>query len=275
MSRSAAPSPVRRIMHPMKPRLVSVCAVESITPRYRRITVQGDDLADFTSLDPDDHMKLAFPHRDEQRPVLPEWGEKGPVWPEGAMKPALRDYTPRRVDTEQREMITDFVIHGDGPASNWAANAQAGDHLGVLGPRGSKVVDGSFDWYLMIGDETVLPSIARRLEEMPAGTKTIALVEVNDANDEQRVETEADAHISWVHRGKAEPGTTKALEEAVRELHMPEGTPFVWAGGEANTLRPIRRHLLNERGLQREYASFSGHWKRGVANHDHHEPIED
>ncbi len=267
-----APSRVSRVMHPMKPRRVSVTNVSWITPRYVRVTVGGEDLADFVSLDPDDHMKLAFPNPGEERPVLPVWGENGPQWPQDAARPALRDYTPRRVDTAARTMEIDFVIHGDGPASNWATQAEPGQQLGILGPRGSKVVEPVFDWYLMIGDETALPAIARRLEEMPAGTRAVAVVEVGAVEDEQVIDTAAEAEIVWVHRGD---GVANGLERAVRALEFSEGSYFVWAGGEANDLRPIRRHLLNERGTPREAASFSGHWKRGVADHDHHEPIED
>ncbi len=262
-------------MHPMKPRLVTVATVQRITPACVRVTVQGDDLADFVSLDPDDHMKLAFPAAGEAAPALPMWGENGPAWPEDRPRPVLRDYTPRRVDTAARTMEIDFVLHGDGPASTWASTAAPGQHLGILGPRGSHVVEPAFDWYLMLGDETVLPSIARRLEEMPADTRAIAVIEVSGPEEEQRIDTAANAEIVWVHRGDASPGSTDLLERAIRALALPEGEGFIWAGGEATTLKPIRRHLLNERGVPREWASFSGHWKRGVADHDHHEPIED
>ena len=65
--------------------------------------------------------------------------------------------------------VIDFVLHGDGPAASWAANAVAGSLVGQGGPRGSLVVSDDFDWYLLAGDETALPSIARRLEELPPG----------------------------------------------------------------------------------------------------------
>lgn len=265
----------RRVMHGIKPRVVSVSHVEQITPNYVRITFTGEDLSDFVSLDPDDHIKLVFPTAPDVAPPMPTPGERGPVWPDGEARPTMRDYTPRRYDPEQRTLHIDFVIHGDGPASNWAKQATVGQQLGVLGPRGSKIVANDFDWYLMLGDETVLPSIARRLEEFAPGTKAIAVIEVDSKGHEQQIDTAADAQLIWVHRNGAAAGATNGLELAIRALELPEGDGYVWAGGEALSLKPIRRHLLRERGLRPEWASFSGHWKRGVANHDHHEPIED
>ena len=147
--------------------------------------------------------------------------------------------------------------------------------LGVAGPRGSHVVPPAFDWYLLCGDETVLPSIARRLEEFPAGARAIAFVEVADAAEEQALATRADLTLTWLHRDGAAPGTTDLLERAVRGLDFPPGDPYVWASGEATSLRPLRRHLLHDRGLRPGVVHFSGHWKRGAANHDHHEPIEE
>lgn len=147
--------------------------------------------------------------------------------------------------------------------------------IGVAGPRGSFVVSKDFDWYLLVGDETALPSIARELEELPAGARAVAIVEVADAAEEQQIASRARVEFVWLYRNGAEPGTTRLLEHAVRELTFPPGDCFAWVAGEASTIRPLRRHLLHERGVTPGWARFSGHWKRGVADHDHHEPIED
>ncbi|MCC6943085.1 MAG: siderophore-interacting protein [Thermomicrobiales bacterium] len=261
----------QRVMHELRPRLLEVVDVSSIAPRMVRVTFTGDDLDTFVTLDADDHMKMTFPPREGAELVLPAWSEHGPVWPEGKEKPAIRDFTPRRHDPLAKRLEVDFFLHGEGPASRWAAKAQPGQILGVLGPRGSFVVSDAFEWYLMIGDETALPSIARRLESFAPGVKAVALIEVDGPKDEIAIATQADASITWVHRN----GQRDALEQAVRNASFPEGEGFVWAGGEATALRGIRRYLLREANMPAEWASFSGHWKIGVADHDHHEPIED
>ena len=80
----------------------------------------------------------------------------------------MRDYTPRRYDLDTLELDIDFVLHGDGPASTWAEQAKPGQFLHIGGPRGSMIVPDIFDSYLLIGDETALPAIARRLEGLAA-----------------------------------------------------------------------------------------------------------
>jgi NADPH-dependent ferric siderophore reductase len=70
----------------------------------------------------------------------------------------------------------DFAIHDAGPATDWALRARIGDALEIGGPRGSAVIPMEFDWYLLIGDETGLPAIGRRLEELPAGSRALVIV---------------------------------------------------------------------------------------------------
>ncbi len=268
----------RRVRFDLQPRLVTVTAVEDITPTYRRITFTGDDLATFQSLSPQDHIKVALPEPDATSPNLPEQGPDGLHYPEGRKRPDLRDYTPLRYSQEDKELVVDFVLHGDGPASNWAARAEAGHQVGILGPRGSHIIEDAFDWYLLIGDETVIPSITRHLAEASPEKTYVVFIEVNGPDDEQQFASPANVEVTWVHRNGARPGTTTALEEAVRAFvagGVPEGESFVFAAGEANGLKGIRRFLLNEAGFDREWTSFSGHWKYGVSDFDHHEPIED
>lgn len=99
--------------------------------------------------------------------------------------PAMRDYTPRRYDLDTLELDIDFVLHGDGPASTWAEQAKPGQFLHIGGPRGSMIVPDMFDSYLLIGDETALPAIARRLEGLPANRRALVIVEVENGKEQQ------------------------------------------------------------------------------------------
>ncbi len=264
----------RTVRFELVPRRVTVQTVEAITHTYVRVTLAGPDLATFTSADADDHIKIAFPPPGESEPALPKIGPNGIQWDAEARR-ILRDYTPRRFDPSKEELVVDFVIHGHGPASAWASEAEPGYVLGILGPRGSHLVEGNFDWQLLIGDETALPSIARRLEEADAGESFVAFIEVDGPADEQAIDTRANADIRWVYREGTPAGASTVLEDAIRAADLPEGVFYTRAGGEANTLKSIRRYLLRERGLDPEYTSFSGHWKLGVSDHDHHEAIEE
>lgn len=261
---------VQRVMHELRPRRVEVTAVEDLSPRYRRITFGGDDLSSFVTASAADHIKFLISLDPERAPQPPVRGEKG----FGAPPQTMRDYTPRRFDAERNELVIDFVIHDAGPVSDWARTAAPGKQAIILGPRGSRVVKPEFDWFLMIGDETMLPSIARQIEELPAGMKLVAFIEVDGPEDEQRIASEGDVELHWIHRNGARPGTGTALLDAVKAADFPDGEFFVWAGGEAGQLKAIRRYLIDEAGARKEWSSITGHWKRGEDNFDHHAPLD-
>ncbi|MFP2908568.1 siderophore-interacting protein [Pyxidicoccus sp. 3LFB2] len=258
----------RRGPFPVKFRLLEVRRVTRLTPHMARVTLGGDDLVGFHSASADDHVKLLIPNPGELKPALPTMGPHGVVFPEGVTRPATRDYTPRRHDPVAGELDIDFVLHGTGPGSTWAAKAKVGDFIGVAGPRGSLMVADDFDWYLFAGDPSGLPSISRRLEELPAGARAIVFLEVGDASEEIRLETRANMQLTWLYRGSAAPGTTDQLEQAIRGLTLPPGDGFVWAAGEATAMRNIREFLVNERHLNKSWVRVIGYWKRNTADHE-------
>ena len=49
---------IHRIRHELHRRSLEVAAVERLTPHMIRITLAGAELAGFTSLAPDDHIKI-------------------------------------------------------------------------------------------------------------------------------------------------------------------------------------------------------------------------
>jgi NADPH-dependent ferric siderophore reductase len=63
--------------------------------------------------------------------------------------------------------------------------------------------------------------------------------------------------------------------QAVRELDLPGGHGASWIGLEASAMRTVRRHLLGERGLDRDQLYTRGYWKIGVADHPDHDTGED
>lgn len=259
----------RRIRHETKLRLLEVRRVTDITPKMRRVTLGGEQLAGFVSAAHDDHAKIFFPHPGQDKPLLPTPGPNGPVYPAGAAPPEKRDYTPRRYDAGANELDIDFVLHGDGPAGNWAAQAQPGQFLGVGGPRGSFVIADDFDWYLLAGDETALPAIGRRLEELPPSARALVVVEVADASEEQAFGGVAKVETAWLHRNGAAPGAIDRLLPALGGLWLPPGDGYAWVAAEATVAKALRHLLVEERGLSKERVKAAAYWKRGaVAVHE-------
>lgn len=261
---------VVRVRHPLKFRLLRVARVAPVSPALVRVTLTGD-LSDFVSASFDDHVKVFFPADGVDQPAMPTLGPEGPVFPEGVARPDARDYTPRRYDPEANELDLEFALHEAGPATAWAAQAQPGQHLGVGGPRGSMVIPKEFDWHLLVGDETALPAIARRLAELPANARVAVVVEV--ANRAARIElpTEADLYATWVYRDESEAG--QPLVDAVSQVWLPPGEGYVWAAGEASAIRAVRAHLCNERGVDKKRVRASAYWRRGAQAA--HENIDD
>lgn len=236
---------VQRVRHDIKRRDLQVVRVESISPNFRSVTFAGESLVDFLSPSFDDHVKFM-------------------IAADGA-EPVRRDYTPRRYDAEARELTLEFAVHGHGPASNWAAQAAPGQLATIAGPRGSFIIPMDYDWHLFVGDETALPAIARRLEELPSGSRAIAVLHV-DAADRRIFLTDAALELQWV-------SDATALIDTVRALDLPEGTGYAWCAGEAGAMAATRRILVDEKGHDRHAIRAAAYWKRGAAAH--HENIED
>ncbi|MBC3273213.1 siderophore-interacting protein [Pseudomonas sp. SWRI81] len=246
---------IHRVMHEIKRRKLEVLRVTDLTPRMRRITLGGPELAGFISLGTDDHVKLLFPQNAEQAAaletlVLGAGKDNGPL-------PEMRDYTPRRYDLEKMELDIDFVLHGDGPASIWAEQAQPGQFLHIGGPRGSMIVPDIFDSYLLIGDETALPAIARRLEGLAANRKALVVIEVENGAEQQKLDSAAQVNVIWVLR----EGGQDNLLTTVRQLQVPKGNLYAWVATETRVSRQIRRVLIDEHGLDEQFIKAVGYWR--------------
>ena len=152
---------VELIKHPMRVRTLQVRAIKRPGPLYQLLTLAGDDLADFESPSPTDHIGLIPPT--ETGLVLPAVVDDRLRWPAGA-RPPMREYTVRRFDAGRLELDVRVLLHGHGPLARWAAEARVGDRVGVTGPRASKVMPDGFANSLLVGDLTAVPAIARWLK---------------------------------------------------------------------------------------------------------------
>lgn len=260
-----------RVRHPLRFRQLTVSQVERVAPHLVRITLAGADLDGFVSLGFDDHVKLFFPDPVTGVLSLPGVGADGPVWPEGT-RPTMRDYTPHHFDPVARTLQIDFALHEPGgPATTWAAQARVGQTLGVGGPRGSLIVPTGFDWHLLIGDDTALPAIARRLAELPAGARAEVLLEVEGAADQVALPSAAALSVQWVHRSRTAANALPLLE-ALRRTAMPPGVFHAWIGCESTQAKALRAYLLAECRANPQWIRASSYWRRGSA--DAHESLD-
>lgn len=241
------PRRVQRVQHELRRRDLQVVRTADISPHVRSITFGGSAMAGFVSASFDDHVKLFLTSADSAEPVR-------------------RDYTPRHHDAAAGELTLEFDLHARGPAAAWAARAQVGHTASIGGPRGSFIIPTDYDWHLLAGDETALPAIARRLEELPAGTPAFVIALARDAADRRALRTAAQAQVQWVADGDA-------MLAAVRELALPAGEGYAWCAGEAAEMAALRRVLVDEKGVPRHALRAAAYWKRGA--NGHHENLAD
>jgi NADPH-dependent ferric siderophore reductase len=246
----------RRVRYEPRRRQLQVERVERIAAHMLRITL-GGDLEGFLSLGFDDHVKLYFP------------GEPPAAGGEQAM--VSRDYTPRRYDPAAKTLDIEFVLHDAGPATRWAEQAQPGQLLSIGGPRGSFIIPTDFDWHLLIGDETALPAIARRLGELPVGTRAVVLAEVDNPADRVTLDTAASVTVTWAYREGTEAGSSDVLARTLRTLSLPAGDYYAWVACESLIAKALRAQLIADHGANPKWMRAAGYWRRGaVAVHDTH-----
>lgn len=251
------------------PRLVEVTSVSRPAEWLVSVVVSGDGLKGFAPPAPTSHIKVFFPSPGEDAPALPTIGPDGPVWPEDMHRPVVRTYTPRRFDELSCTLEVQFVLHGSGPASDWAREARVGDRLGIAGPGGRFSLDPAAESWWVGGDESAVPAIATLLDALPASTTAEVHLEISDGYDELPLVSAAPTAVTWHHRQRAD-SWGKELYEAARGATFAPGTR-VWVACEATAVRVVRAHLLAERGLPATSVVTRGYWRLGVADHPDHD----
>ena len=255
----------KRVRHELKLRRVEVREARRLTPHLVRITLGGIDLEGFHSPGFDDHVKLFFPDPVTGELNLPQLGPNGPAVADHAQKPIARDYTPRLFDAAAQTLVIDFALHEDGPATAWARQAKTGDQLGIGGPRGSILLSTDFDWHLLIGDDTALPAIARRLDELPTGARVVVVAEVDGPEDQVDLKPSASTEIHWLHRQSG-----GRLSDALTGVSFPAGDYLAWVACESAAAKTLRALLIAEHGANPKWVKAAGYWRRGAtAVHDH------
>src|SRR5215213_4063659 len=155
---------------------------------------------------------------------------------------------------------------------------------------------------LIAGDETAVPAICAIVETLPAGQQARVLLEIPTAADALNVAAPDGVRITWLPRWP-DDGTapvprgdllTAAVVAAVEELadvlaptprtqladvdvdgdilwEVPEEQAlpqrssgvYAWLAGEAGVVKGLRRHLVQERGIDRRSVAFMGYWRDG------------
>lgn len=232
-----------------RPWTLEIVGAEDLTPRMRRVHLTGSALEEFAPK-PGQEMVLSLPQ---------DSGE-----------PARRHYTIRSYDPATRIIDIDVLLHGDTPGPRWARTAKAGDSIDAMGPRGRIVPAPAADWHYLSGDETGLPGIFSIIEALPASAKVHAVIEIDNAAEQQKLDAAASVELTWLDRHGAPADGSDRLIDALASFAFPAGNGHFYLTGETRVVRTQRQSLL-ARGIDgRSQIACEGYWRPGrVGGHDH------
>ncbi|NNC13096.1 siderophore-interacting protein [Planctomonas sp. JC2975] len=206
----------------------TVLATERISPTFVRITFGGRGLDDLAWDGLDQRIKLLLPNAQGGYPSMrakdPAWYAQWSALPDET-RPPMRTYTirDRRVGFAGVELDVDFALHAEtaGPAAGWAAGAEAGMPLRLLGPNVRADGDrGAIGWipptttrrFVIAGDETALPAMASILKSLPTDAATTVFAELPHRADLEALDAPTSVDVRFVAR-YGDPG--ESLADAV------------------------------------------------------------
>ena len=259
------------------PKLVEVVSVSRIAPRLVSVWVGGEGLEAFADAAPTSHLKLFLPAPGQDALVLPKPAPDGPggagiTSAEDGPRPTVRTYTPRRYDAATGTLEIQFVLHGAGPASEWAERASVGDQLAVAGPGGRFSLDESAVEWWIAADESAIPALGTLLEALPSHVTARVHVEVAGPEDEIKLTSPAKTSITWHHRRPNAWGA--ALLDAAGKDGM-DPNARVWVACEAAAMRAIRRRFIAERPILPSALITRGYWRVDEQNYPDHDYGDD
>jgi NADPH-dependent ferric siderophore reductase len=256
---------------PRRPQLnLTVRSRRELSPSMVRVVLGLDEPECYEDIaPPEKYVKLVFLDPAVEAP-LRDRGETPDFWLlketlPPAQQPVTRHLTIRRWVPERHELWMDVVRHGDeGYAGPWAARAEPGDRIIALGPGGKWSPDPAAAWTLIAADDAAVPAALAVLESLPPSARGEVVLEVGSPHDVLDVAAPDGVAVRWVFRQDADDDVP-ALVRAVGEAGWPGSTEGVqvFAHGEREAMKALRRELFTRRGLERSQVSLSGYWARG------------
>jgi NADPH-dependent ferric siderophore reductase len=229
-----------------------------LSPRLIRLTVEGEVLRTLVVDQPAASVRFVVPWPGDDL-ELPEWNGNEFLLADGR-RPALRTFTPLRVDDQAARLDLEVVRHPGGAVSNWAETAEPGDAAAISGPGAGYDFPTDAERVLVLGDETAIPAIRQLIEMAPPRLALDDHVEAITEDARLDLSPRDSDTVAWhttpdSHRpGGVLAGIVEALDA------LPDGTD-VWAAGEASAMQRIRNHLFKTLGVDRPRATVRGYWK--------------
>lgn len=240
---------------------VTVTRKTALSAGMLRLTLAGDELEGFrTTGMPDEYLRLFFPNEETGELVLPIIDADG-RWSYREGKPPVRcsTYTVRRFDRRSRELDIDFVVHEGGVASDWARRVGEGEPMVINNPRGLYTPSPDLPWQVVIADATGIPAAARLLEQKPESLACRVVIEVAFEEEIQPLPDAARTDVTWIV-GSGNGLFRSRLGDIFPGFPLPAGAGHIWAAGEQETIRQIRKFAKGKLKLPPERHKLVAYW---------------
>lgn len=230
--------------HEKQRQQLRVSAVRQLNELFMRVEFDYGD-AGFESHGFDDVVVLHFPVRDSSSSFRMLGGQ-----PEENI--VSREYTVRHVDRQRRLLTVDFLLHGEGIATQWARQVAPGQVLWCIFPRMCKGFPEAQRTHIF-ADPCALPAVQRFHAEAGSTPGQTVLV---------GLPTDFESH-NLVGRRKVwmfEPGFQVVQVTGIFQAG-PTPDTFYWIAGEAGWVGGLRRVLVEQFGVNKENIQFTGYWR--------------
>jgi NADPH-dependent ferric siderophore reductase len=260
---------------------LTVQRTEHLSAHWIRVTLGGGEIEKFRPMGFDQWFRLFLPiGGDAGLERVPAKANKMFGYlrflriPDGE-RPVMRNYSVRayRAATASSgaEIDVDFVLHGSaadgtaGPASRWAETCQPGEHVLIIDEGLTFNPQRGTDRVVLVGDETALPAIASICASLPANAVGTAIIEVPSDEDALTFPHPSGVEVVWIVRPHDVAPGSLALETLGRSA-LPDAPFHAYGAGEQALASGVRKHLVGERGVDKNAVSFCGYWKIGAAS---------
>ncbi|MEM0910799.1 MAG: siderophore-interacting protein [Pseudomonadota bacterium] len=258
------------------PLMLKVIKNQRIGDLYQRLTLTHEDLDEkrvgklFQGL----HVKLFFTTANQTKLTLPYRQDGKIVWPAKRDKPVTRTYSIYDYNPTTKLLQIDFLRHEEeGIACEFAKNATVGDMLGFAGPGPIKMIDATFDKFLLIGDLTGLPAIASVAKTIPQDAQPTIIIEVEHEHQISIIEDyyfgSRKCNVSFVPLHYEDKSS---LLDMVDKLNISEHVNewSIAVAAEHNTVLSVRTYLRTI-NLSRHQLYAVPYWKYQQDEETYHE----
>ncbi len=224
---------------------LEVLDIADLAPHVRSLTVASTDLVDFDYA-PGQDLMIEFPA-----------GERS----------VRRRFTIRRADRAAGMADLEFEIHGAaGVASRWAAQAEVGDRLAAIGPRGAVTLRAEAASHLFVSDDSAFPAACAMLEGLPPeATATVILVTPHGPLSRPGPNGVTSTRQFWIDK------TELSAVIAGLDLQFPIAAHV---NGERQLVRRVT-DLLVSAGIDQADIASKAYWRYDQPNAAHGEPSHD